>query len=191
MSAGSVNPWHARSSLAPMRNIVERRAIARGIALLALVLSIGIAATAAALSTGARAPELGVRDLAGNQVTIAGLRGRVVIVDFWASWCEPCADSMPVYQRLYSQYRERGLTVVGVSQDQRVDNARQFASRHRLSFPVLFDEGHAIANRYQPPRMPTAYVIDRGGIVRHVHAGYRSADAGRLESEVRALLDRR
>ncbi|WP_236606059.1 TlpA family protein disulfide reductase [Sandaracinus amylolyticus] len=160
------------------------RVVAAGIAVFALT----IAASAMALDPGARAPELGLRDLQGNQVTIASLRGRVVVVDFWASWCEPCADSMPVYQRLYNQYRERGLTIVGISQDQRVDNARQFASRHHLSFPVLFDEGHAIANRYRPSRMPTSYVIDRGGIVRHVHAGYRSGDGDRLEREVVALL---
>lgn len=150
---------------------------------------LAITASALALDPGARAPEIGMRDLQGNQVTMASLRGRVVVVDFWASWCEPCADSMPVYERLYAQYRERGLTIVGVSQDQRVDNARQFATRHHLSFPVVFDEGHAVANRYRPARMPTAFVIDRTGIVRHVHAGFRSGDAAGLEAEVRALLD--
>jgi cytochrome c biogenesis protein CcmG, thiol:disulfide interchange protein DsbE len=148
------------------------------------------AATALALDPGARAPEIGLRDLEGNQITMAGLRGRVVVVDFWASWCEPCADSMPLYERLYTQYREQGLTVLGISQDQRVENARQFATRHRLSFPVVFDTGHAIANRYRPARMPTSFVIDRGGVVRHVHAGYRSGDGDRLEQEIRALLAR-
>lgn len=156
---------------------------------MALLLAITLfSMSAIALDRGARAPEIGMRDLGGNEVTIASLRGRVVVVDFWASWCEPCADSMPVYQRLYDTYRERGLTVIGVSQDQRVENARTFASRHRLSFPVVFDEGHAIANRYAPPRMPTSYMIDRAGVVRHVHAGYRSSDATELESQVQALL---
>lgn len=165
-----------------------RRALVSWLASAAVVF---VAAGALALDPGARAPELGMRDLQGNQVTITGLRGRVVIVDFWASWCEPCAASMPVYQRLYEQYRDRGLTIVGVSQDRNIDNARQFATRHRITFPVVFDEGHAIANRYRPPRMPTAYVIDRGGIVRHVHAGYDAGEAARLEAEIRALLDRR
>lgn len=164
------------------------RTASRAVAALLALTGLLAAASALALDPGARAPEIGMRDLEGNQVTIAGLRGRVVVVDFWASWCEPCADSMPVYQRLYNTYRERGLTIVGVSQDRAADNARQFATRHRLAFPVVFDEGHAVANRYRPPRMPTAFIIDRGGIVRHVHAGYRSGDAARLESEIQALL---
>ncbi|MDQ3035528.1 MAG: TlpA family protein disulfide reductase [Myxococcota bacterium] len=164
------------------------RPAARVIAAVLAMIGLLAAASALALDPGARAPEIGMRDLQGNQVTMASLRGRVVVVDFWASWCEPCADSMPVYQRLYDTYRERGLTIVGVSQDQRVDNARQFATRHHLGFPVVFDEGHAVANRYRPPRMPTSYVIDRGGIVRHVHAGFRAGDAAQLESQIQALL---
>jgi cytochrome c biogenesis protein CcmG/thiol:disulfide interchange protein DsbE len=178
-----VNPGRPAASKRGMS-----RPAARVVAALLALSGLLAAASALALDPGARAPEIGMRDLDGNQVTIAGLRGRVVVVDFWASWCEPCADSMPVYQRLYTTYRARGLTIVGISQDQRVDNARQFASRHHLGFPVVFDDGHAVANRYRPPRMPTAYVIDRGGIVRHVHAGYRSGDAARLESEITALL---
>jgi peroxiredoxin len=162
----------------------------RVVGVLASILSVSmLAASAIALDRGARAPEIGMRDLDGNEVTIASLRGRVVVVDFWASWCVPCADSMVVYQRLYETYRERGLTIVGVSQDQRVDNARAFVSRHHLSFPVVFDEGHAIAGRYAPPRMPTSYLIDRTGVVRHVHAGYRSSDAAQLESQVQALVN--
>ena len=181
----------SNDSMHPQAHAHPQARLARIVASVLALTGLLFAASALALDPGARAPELGLRDLEGNQVTIASLRGRVVVVDFWAWWCEPCADSMPVYQRLYTQYRERGLTIVGISQDQRVDNARQFATRHHLSFPVVFDEGHAIANRYRPPRMPTAYVIDRGGIVRHVHAGYRSGEAERLEAEIRTLLDAR
>jgi len=182
-----MNPTPSRPSNAAMKSPVRtpRRAW-----LVFACLALGsFAASAFALDSGAAAPELGLADLQGNQVTLQSLRGRVVVVDFWASWCEPCADSMPVYQRLHTQYGARGLTIVGVSQDQRVDQARQFVERHHLTFPVLFDEGHGVANRYRPSRMPTAYIIDRAGTVRHVHAGYRADDAARLEAEVRALLD--
>lgn len=170
------------------RMTLARRAATSVAAVLAVL---ALSASALALDPGARAPEIGLADLAGRQVTIASLRGRVVIVDFMASWCEPCADSMPVYQRLYQQYEARGLTIVGVSQDRAVDNARQFATRHHVTFPIVFDGSHAVANRYRPPRMPTAYVVDRGGIVRHVHQGYTASHAATIEAEVRALLDAR
>lgn len=181
-----LNPGRRAPSDARMSR--SGRLAPRVIATLSALTGLLFAASALALDPGARAPEIGMRDLEGNQVTMASLRGKVVIVDFWASWCEPCADSMPIYQRLYDTYRARGLTIVGVSQDQRVENARTFAGRHRLGFPVVFDEGHAVANRYRPPRMPTSFLIDRGGIVRHVHAGFRSGDAAQLESQIQALL---
>jgi len=162
----------------------------RPLGLFLAVLALCTAATALAqeVAAGARAPELGIADLSGHPVTLASLRGRVVVVDFWASWCEPCATSMPVYQRLYSSLSGQGLTIVGVSQDTRAENARQFATRHRVTFPVLVDSAHAIANRYHPAHMPTAFVIDRRGLVRHVHQGWHASDAASLESQVRALL---
>lgn len=184
-----MNP-RALGSSKPGMTVRQSQTVRRSVAFVATLLGLlAIAASALALDPGARAPEIGLADLGGHQVNLAGLRGRVVVVDFMASWCEPCADSMPVYQRLYTQYQARGLTIVAVSQDRSADNARDFATRHHLTFPVVFDGAHAVANRYQPPRMPTAYVIDRAGIVRHVHAGYRASEAAALESEIRTLLD--
>lgn len=149
------------------------------------------AASAYALRTGERAPEIGLRDLNGNQITMSSLRGRVVLVDFWASWCEPCAEEMPVLERLYRQYRGQGFTVVGVSQDRTLSNVQSFMREHRVSFPIVHDAAHQVAGRYRPPRMPSSYIVDRQGVVRYIHEGYRSGDARVLEREVRALLTQR
>ncbi len=147
-----------------------------------------ITTTALALRPGARAPEIGLEDLSGHRVTMGSLRGKVVLVDFWASWCEPCAAEMPVLEGLHTQYASQGFTVLGVSQDRNVSNVRQFLGRHHVSFPVVHDASHAVAGRFSPPRMPSSYLVDRNGVVRFVHAGYRSGDARALESEVRGLL---
>lgn len=155
---------------------------------ISLVAILLIAGSATALNTGARAPEIGLRDLNGNNVTIASLRGNVVLVDFWASWCEPCAEEFPVLERLYNRYRGQGFTVIAVSQDRTADNMRGFLRQHTASFPVVLDANHAVAGRYRPPRMPSSYIIDRQGVVRHVHEGFRSSDARTFESEIRALL---
>jgi peroxiredoxin len=150
------------------------------------------AATALALSPGARAPEIGLDDTNGRRITIGSLRGKVVLVDIWASWCEPCREEMPVLERLYRQYRSQGFTVVAVSVDRQAQNIDTFFNRYgRVSFPVVHDVSQRVARAYGAPRMPSSYLIDRNGIVRHVHAGFRASDAQALEREIRALLAQR
>ena len=147
-------------------------------------------ARARALDAGARAPEIGLASIAngGGQIDLASLRGQVFVVDFWASWCAPCADEMPVLERLYTTHRQNGFTVVGVSQDSGESNVQTFLRRIPVSFPIVLDQGHGVAGRYSPPRMPTSFIVDRRGIVRHVHAGFRSSDAAAIEREVAALV---
>lgn len=143
----------------------------------------------AALDAGQRAPALTGTPLGGGaRIDLSQHRGSVVVVDFWASWCEPCAEAMPVLERIYQRYRRQGLVVIGVSQDREAANARTFLQRTRVSFPVMHDADHSVAGRYRPPTMPSSYIIDRQGVVRHVHAGFRSGDARRLEAQIRELL---
>ncbi|MEC7520701.1 MAG: TlpA disulfide reductase family protein [Myxococcota bacterium] len=142
-----------------------------------------------ALDPGARAPAFDGRALANaERIDLAQHRGSVVVVDFWASWCEPCAEAMPALERIYQRYRGQGLVVIGVSEDRTADNARGFLSRTRVSFPVMHDADHSVANRFRPPTMPSTYIIDRQGVVRHVHSGFRGGDAATLERQIRELL---
>jgi len=156
-----------------------------------LALALLFSLPASALDAGARAPEIGLTDMNGNAIRIAALRGKVVIVDFWASWCAPCREEMPVLERLHQRYAERGLVIVGVSQDRAPSNIREFLASNPVSFPIVHDADHDVAQRFGPPRMPSSYVIDRAGTVRYVHAGFRASDAALLEREVRELLQAR
>jgi len=147
-------------------------------------------APARALSVGGKMPEIGLPDRAGKPVNAAVLLGKVVIVDFWATWCEPCRQELPQLQKLHQKYGAQGLTIVGVSVDEKSDGLGDFLGKLGISFAVVHDPQHQVTGRFSPPRMPSSYVIDRGGVVRYVHAGFRASDVPELEKQVQELLAR-
>jgi cytochrome c biogenesis protein CcmG, thiol:disulfide interchange protein DsbE len=115
-------------------------------------------------------------------------KGKVTIVDFWATWCEPCKKSFPKYQELYVKYKASGLEIVAVSVDDDKKDIPDFIKTHGAKFPVGWDEGHKIAECYKPPSMPSAYVIDKNGNIKHVHTGYHDGEEKELEKEIKSLL---
>ena len=155
---------------------------------LLVALSAGLATAAGGVTAGAVAPAISGKDLNGNPVSLAKLAGRVVIIDFWASWCGPCKDEMPVLQRLSKKYEQQGLSVIGVSVDESAANAKKFIKQQGVTFPSIHDATHSIADRYKPAKMPTSVIVDRKGAVRYVHGGFKAGDAPAMEKEVRSLL---
>lgn len=163
---------------------VSRRSVA---ALLALA-PLAVAVPGLALDRGARAPAFDLVAADGSHVRLADLRGKVVVVDFWASWCRPCRESFPTLDRWQRNYRGRGLVVVGVSVD-RTDGAyRDFLRDNRIGFTVARDVDHSVARAFAPPAMPTTYVLDREGVVRHVESGYRRSNDAAMERLIEGLL---
>ncbi len=153
-----------------------------------LVVALGLASTVRALDSGEAAPPFSGNTLDGQPIGLAGLRGKVVVIDFWASWCAPCKEEMPVLERLWRKYRDQGLVVVGVSVDNELPNAKTFIGQVKVTFPIVHDAKHAIADRYSPPRMPTSLIVDKAGKIRFVHGGFRKQDAAKLEQEIAQLL---
>ncbi|MDC0717887.1 TlpA family protein disulfide reductase [Nannocystis bainbridge] len=123
---------------------------------------------------------------AGTTVDLATMRGKLVLVDFWASWCEPCRREFPELEALYKRHQANGLEMVGVSMDEQREDAQAFLRDVPVSFPMIFDEGQALAKSWSPPKMPTLYVVDKDGQIVKVFAG--EVKIAELEAEVTQRL---
>jgi peroxiredoxin len=115
-------------------------------------------------------------------------KGKVTIVDFWATWCDPCKKSFPKYQELYVKYKASGLEIVAVSVDDEKTDIPNFIKTYGAKFPVGWDDGHKVADCWHPPNMPSAYIIDKSGTIKYVHNGYRDGEEKDLEKEIKELL---
>jgi cytochrome c biogenesis protein CcmG, thiol:disulfide interchange protein DsbE len=123
-----------------------------------------------------------------KEMRLSQLRGKVVLLDIWASWCVPCKDEMPTLDEIARRLQGKGVEVVAVSIDEDRVAAEQFLKkRKRWSLTVAHDPSGAIPDRLQPSKMPTSYVIDRAGILRHINAGFEPADAARIEAQLSEL----
>ncbi len=119
-----------------------------------------------------------------ERVSLHGLRGRVVVLDFWATWCGPCRAMTPTLQRLHQRYATRGLSVVGVNVDEDGPGiVPRFRQRYGVEYPMLYDLGMTASARYQIRSLPTLLVIDRDGRIRHRHSGVES------EADLAALIE--
>jgi cytochrome c biogenesis protein CcmG, thiol:disulfide interchange protein DsbE len=120
---------------------------------------------------------------------LARYRGKVVLVDFWASWCEPCRHSFPWLNAMQARYADRGLVVIGVNVDRDRADADRFLQDVPATFPIVYDPAGALASQYDLPGMPASYVIGRNGNVVARHVGFRSNLQAEREAEVQQLLE--
>lgn len=154
------------------------------------VLAMSFTTHAAAVEAGTPAPALSMAslDASGTAVTLASLKGSVVYVDFWASWCVPCRLSMPALDDLYRRNKSRGFAVVGVNKDATPADARRFLAKVPVTFVLVQDAADAAARGFDVKAMPSGYLVDRKGVVRHVHRGFTTETGAALEREIDSLL---
>jgi cytochrome c biogenesis protein CcmG, thiol:disulfide interchange protein DsbE len=126
---------------------------------------------------------------AAPPIDLKDFRGRVVYLDFWASWCAPCLQSFPWMQAMQDAYERRGLTVVAVNLDQDRKDAERFLAKFHPNFDVRFDPQGEAAERFKVRGMPTSVIIDRHGVLRFTHIGFRPVDQAAYEGQLRQLLD--
>lgn len=147
---------------------------------------------AGAVEEGQPAPDFtlpGVR-ASDSTVQLSELQGKVVYVDFWASWCLPCLRSLPQINGLYEQYRDRGFEVVAITIDDPVEDASEFLEDLEvpLAYSVVLDATAEVMDQYRVVGMPTSFLIDREGVIRKVHKGFREGDTELLEQALVPLL---
>jgi len=124
------------------------------------------------------APEFTLTTLEGKEVSLEDYRGKLVLLNFWASWCIPCKAEMPLIQEVYEKYQDRGLVVLGMNMtdlDQRED-AEKFVEETGVTFPILLDDSGSVSEAYRVISVPTSFFIDPSGVVRNFQLGPMSAD---------------
>ncbi|MGH7295711.1 MAG: peroxiredoxin family protein [Polyangiaceae bacterium] len=141
---------------------------------------------------GEPAPDFTVAAVANGKgkVSLSDLRGKVVLVDFWGTFCEPCKKSFPKLEDLHTKYGASGLAIVGISEDESEDKQSipAFAQNYGAKFTLGWDEDKAAAHSYRPPTMPSSFIIDKKGVVRYVHVGYHDGEEVEVEKEIKGLL---
>lgn len=139
------------------------------------------------IKQGDTAPAFTLDSMNGaGKMTVAP--GKVTIVDFWATWCEPCKKSFPKLQELYVKYKASGLEIVAISVDDEKTGIIDFAKTHGATFPVGWDDGKKIADKWKPENMPSSYIVGKDGTVKHVHRGYHDGEQSTIEKELKALF---
>ena len=141
-----------------------------------------------AIAPAPLAPDFTLRAVDGPNVRLQEQRGRVVLVNFWATWCGPCRKEMPHLSRLYDKYRASGFVLLGVNVDEDTRNAAAVAAKLGVKFPVLLDTDKKASQLYDLNAMPSTVLIDRDGRVRYVHRGYVDGYEDTYDQQIRALL---
>lgn len=175
------------NSAPPIRRLVHRRARAlRLAACAAFAVLAGTASSAIAPATAA--PDFTLHAMGGPNLRLKEQRGRVVMVNFWATWCAPCRQEMPQLNRLYEKYRSSGFVLLGVNVDDDSSKAAEVANKLGVTFPVLLDADKTVSKLYDLSTMPSTVLIDREGKVRYVHRGYLAGYEDNYEKQIRELL---
>jgi len=133
-------------------------------------------------------PALTLRTLDGKTVTTADLKGKVVLLDFWASWCIPCRKSFPEVDRLSKDFEQKGLTVIAVSVDEQRKNAESFLSLFPHTMTIALDDKGTAAQALDLQGMPSSLLVDRAGHIRFTHMGYTDKTIGQFRIEIAQLL---
>jgi len=147
-----------------------------------------LAAPALAVAPAGPAPKFQLTSMAGAPISLDQLKGQVVMINFWASWCGPCREEMPVLEKLYAKYKPMGFTMIGVNVEPDSKLAAEWLKATPVTFPILFDTKSEVSKLYQVSSMPSTVIVDRKGNLRWMHRGYKAGAENEYLDQIRALV---
>ena len=142
-------------------------------------------------TVGIKAIDFTLRNSLGKKVSLSAQKGKVVLLDFWASWCAPCKEEMPFLDMLLTNYGKKGFTILAVNIDNNQNNALKFLNEYNIKLSPLLDANKRVVSMYDVDKMPTSYIIDKEGWIRYIHSGFKSEDFYKYKTEIEALLNER
>lgn len=159
--------------------------------ILCATLALSCPASSGEAEPGGAAPNCKMTPIGGgpNQ-DLQQYRGKIVYVDFWASWCGPCTQSFPFMNEIHRDFRDKGVSVLAVNLDDDPEDAKAFLANHPAEFKVMVDTGGDCPQKFGVKAMPSSYLVDRDGVIRQVHLGFRPGEAQQFRASVEALLAR-
>lgn len=156
---------------------------------LTLSLAVGVCAPVlAADKLSGPAPDFTLKSQKGENLKLSEQQGDVVMINFWASWCAPCRQEMPLLEALYQKYKDLGFTIWGINIEEDMSGVDAFMKGLTLSFPILFDYTNEVSKSYKLVAMPSTVFVDRDGNQRYFHAGYRPGDEAEYDRIIRELI---
>ena len=164
-----------------MQNPVKR--LSAGI-IAALVLAL----PAVAADPSGPAPQFTLPEKGGGELNLAQYKGQVVMLNFWASWCGPCRQEMPLLEDIYKKYNKLGFTLIGVNVEPDSKAADDWLKQTPVTFPILYDKDSKVSQMYDVSGMPSTVIIDRKGNLRYLHHGYKPGDEGEYLNNIRAMI---
>ena len=143
---------------------------------------------AASEKLSGKAANFTLKSRSGKNIKLSELRGEVVMLNFWASWCGPCRKEMPLLEKIHKKYKKLGFTLLGVNVEQDTRAAKRYLKDVKVSFPILFDPANKTSKLYNVSAMPTTILIDRNGNKRFLHKGYKAGYENNYKKEIKKLL---
>jgi thiol-disulfide isomerase/thioredoxin len=155
----------------------------------AMLLTFGsIASAAPPQLVGSTAPDFALRSLGDANMRLSEHLGEVVLINFWATWCGPCRQEMPLLDAIYAKYQRAGLVMLGINIDDDQDDAIEMAKTLKVSYPIVFDDRKDVSRAYQLGSMPLTVLVDREGVVRFVSDGFKPGYEKVYAEKLRELL---